>query len=101
MWYEDDEQFGYVTEEVFINGNNRKNFLNSAKSYILYYWKFIQDHNLLGYYLAKLSDATKIDLEHVPSTTGTTPTKVRGTDDSDEKKFRDQVASSFSELMRN
>ena len=59
MRHEGDEEFGHAGEEHFADGDNRKNFLNGAKSHMLYYWQFMQDNDLLSHCLAQSSDAVR------------------------------------------
>ena len=47
-----------------------------------------------------LSDATKADSDHIPSTENTTK-KGKGSDKNSDKEFRENVSKLFSELAKN
>ena len=111
MRVETDEDFGHVSnnescieqglEEVF-DGDNRKIFLRTEKSHILYYWQLFDDNHLLSHSLCKLSDSVRVDSNNVPPTTLTTPGSANKDNDKKlEMEFKEKVSNSFSQLACN
>ena len=74
---EDDKDFGHVVEnqawlgagaELFMDGDNRENFLREIKPHVLYFWQLNDENNMLSHSLARLSDDMKVDSNNVPTT---------------------------------
>ena len=60
----------------------------------------MDENDLLSHSLAVLSDSTKVDSDHVP-TTQKPGKKGKNDDKNADKDFRENVSKSFSELAKN
>ena len=55
-------------EELFLDGDNRKNFLRSENPHALCFWQVSDENEILSHSLSRLSDDVKVDSSNVPTT---------------------------------
>ena len=82
-----------------MDGDNRKNFLQNYKSYVLCYWHLLDTHDLLLHSLGKLSDETKVDSMHVPETSGSGH-KGKGSDKNPTKNLKIKCQHPLAHLQQ-
>mmetsp|Transcript_7375 Transcript_7375/g.11213 ORF Transcript_7375/g.11213 Transcript_7375/m.11213 type:complete len:312 (+) Transcript_7375:146-1081(+) len=102
---ENDEGFGCICgdnedRQEFFNNDDRANFLNGFKSYVLYFWHIFEQHNVLTAALYKIKEDMTASSNGVPEV-NENRNQQRGRnkdDEAEDRKTRKEVAVAFRDL---
>ena len=94
MRHETEKEFGHITEDCFVNGDNRSGFLEraGAQPHILYLWhKADSDCGVLGNMLQVLGVAVAVDCENIRTDCSEVNKKRKAMDVKTEEEVKAQI----------